>query len=504
MKSLFKSVAILTLFSFITRIAGFFFRIYLSRTIGTEQLGLYQIVFSVFIVIVTIVTSGLPLTVSKLTAKYNAEEKKENVYKMTSAALVIGCIAASITSLIILLFNKHLNFLFTDSRCMHILIILLPSTIFSAVYSILRGVIWGNNKYLAVSFIEFGEQIVRIIICMFILSFFLKASEGAIATGQSLVIATLFSMIALIVLYFKTGHKLSSPKGFYKEVLASSLPITGVRIASSLIQPLIAIILPMRMVSAGFTNEYALSQFGVAMGMTFPLLFLPTTLIGSLSLALIPDLASAVAVNDTKHVNNRAKNAIIFSFFISSLCVPAFLALGKPICELLYNNTQAGIYLQNSAILMIPFSISNITSSILNSLGLEVKSFKNYLIGAIFLLISIWFLPKYIGINSLIIGMGLCTTLPCILGIKKINQTTKSRENYLKPILLLLVLILPCYILTKNIYTLTLNIFPSFIALCLSGIVSVASYLVLCEIFNVVKIKTLIKFKSKPKKCFEG
>ena len=79
MKSLFKSVAILTLFSFITRVAGFFFRIYLSRTIGSEQLGIYQIVFSVFIVIVTIVTSGLPLTVSKLTAKYTTENKKEKI-----------------------------------------------------------------------------------------------------------------------------------------------------------------------------------------------------------------------------------------------------------------------------------------------------------------------------------------------------------------------------------------------------------------------------------------
>ncbi len=504
MKSLFKSVAILTIFSFIARIAGFLFRVYLSRTIGTEQLGLYQIVFSVFIVIVTIVTSGLPLTVSKLTATYTAENKKEKIHSMTSAALIIGGITSLIVCLIILLFNKQLSFLFTDSRCMQILIVLLPSAIFSSVYSVLRGVIWGNNKYLAVSFIELSEQIARIIICMFALSFIFDITQGALATGGSLVLATLLSMIAIIFLYFKTGYKLSSPKGYYKEVLKSTIPITGVRIASSLVQPLIAIVLPMRMVSAGFTNEYALSQFGIAMGMTFPLLFIPTTLIGSLSLALIPDLASAVAINNIKHISNRAKNAIIFSFFITSLCVPAFLALGKPICELLYNNTQAGIYLQNSALLMIPFSLSNITSSILNSLGLEVKNFKNYIVGAIFLLLSIWFLPKYIGVNSLIIGMGFCTTLPCILGIKKIMQTTNCEKGYLKPIILLLILILPSYILTKNIYAISISFLPSFIALCLAGIVSVVSYLILCEVFNVVKIKSLIAIRRKPKKCFEG
>ena len=74
MKSLFKTVALLTIFSIITRIAGFLFKIYLSRAIGAESLGLYQIAFSVFIVLLTVVSSGLPLTISKLSAKYKIQK----------------------------------------------------------------------------------------------------------------------------------------------------------------------------------------------------------------------------------------------------------------------------------------------------------------------------------------------------------------------------------------------------------------------------------------------
>ena len=45
MKSLVKTVALITGFSILTRIAGFLFRVYLSRAIGAEALGLYQVAF---------------------------------------------------------------------------------------------------------------------------------------------------------------------------------------------------------------------------------------------------------------------------------------------------------------------------------------------------------------------------------------------------------------------------------------------------------------------------
>ena len=79
MKSLFKTVALITIFSVLTRIAGFIFRIILSREVGAEGLGIYQVAFSVFMVLLTIISSGLPLIISRLTAGYNAkkEGKKE-------------------------------------------------------------------------------------------------------------------------------------------------------------------------------------------------------------------------------------------------------------------------------------------------------------------------------------------------------------------------------------------------------------------------------------------
>ena len=65
------------MFALLTRVLGFVFRIYLANAIGSEALGIYQIAFSIFIVFVTIVGSGLPLTLSKLTAKYRLEKRRK-------------------------------------------------------------------------------------------------------------------------------------------------------------------------------------------------------------------------------------------------------------------------------------------------------------------------------------------------------------------------------------------------------------------------------------------
>lgn len=44
MKQIVKAAALLTGFSVLTRAVGFLYRIYLSRTLGAEYLGIYQIV----------------------------------------------------------------------------------------------------------------------------------------------------------------------------------------------------------------------------------------------------------------------------------------------------------------------------------------------------------------------------------------------------------------------------------------------------------------------------
>ncbi len=492
MKHLFKAVAIITSFSVLTRIIGFLFKIYLSRAVGAESLGIYQIAFSVYMVLETFVSSGLPLTVSKLISKGKPEDKKK-IPQIISAALIVGLITAIILCLVILLFKNLIAGLFTDIRCLNILITLLPSVVFSAVYAILRGYFWGQKKFFIVSLTEFLEQIFRIIVCVFLLAFIYSGFDKSIAVSLSLTISCFLSAILVFILFVKKGGKFASPKGCIKEVLTSSIPITGIRVLSSLLMPLIGIIVPLRLVAVGYTPSQALTQYGIAMGMTFPLLFLPSTVIGSLAMAIIPDLSSDASKSNKQTMVKKIKTAIIFSLFVSSLVLPVYLGLGRGIGEFLFDNKTAGYYLAYSCFIMLPIGLNNIASSILNALGLEVKGFINYLIGAIFLVIAIIVLPQFTGILSLVWGMGICMLVAGALNVHMINKHLNIKLPALSYSIRFLGVGLPCSLLGKNIYGILLHFLPNFFSLAFSGIIIVCAFIILCILFNLIEIDAFFK-----------
>ena len=95
-KGVIKAVFTLSLFTVIERAIGFGFKIYLSRELGAAQLGVYQVALSVFYVLLGLVTSGIPLVVSKLTAKYMAENRPRSAHALASAAMITGVVTAAL------------------------------------------------------------------------------------------------------------------------------------------------------------------------------------------------------------------------------------------------------------------------------------------------------------------------------------------------------------------------------------------------------------------------
>ncbi|MDD3397338.1 MAG: oligosaccharide flippase family protein [Clostridia bacterium] len=502
MKSIFKAVALITFFTVITRLLGFFFRVYLSREIGAEALGIFQVALVIFMVLVTLVSSGLPLVISKISSRLHIKGEVKKERAMITTALILSTLVATVACLIIFIFNRLLNAVFTDERCIVLLIILLPAVIFSAIYSTFRGWFWGHSNYFGLCISELFEQIVRIIICVIMLGGAITLMDGAITAAASLSIACLCSAGFVTVLYFVYGGRLAKPKGFSKELMKSSAPITSVRMASSLIQPLIAIIIPLRLVSAGMSASEAISLYGIAIGMTLPFLFIPSALIGSLGVALVPDLSAAVTQQDTNHVKNRISSSIILTMFISCFFVPLYMGAGNNIGLFFYNNAISGQLLVYSAWIMIPIGITNITSAILNALGCEVKSMKNYLIGSVLMLIAMWFLPQFIGINAIVIAMGICLSVSAFLNIRMINKVSSSKINIKKQLVSMLLCSIPVASLTNFITSILNHFLPLFFNLAISCSLGAVFFLTLCQVFNIIDIKVWVlgfaqKFKKK-------
>ena len=143
---------------------------------------------------------------------------------------------------------------------------------------------------------------------------------------------------------------------------------------------------------------------------------------------------------------------------------------------------------------MIPMGISQITSSILNAIGLEMKSLKNYVFSSSLLILSILFLPKYIGTYSLIAGYLLMSLTSSILNLKMLSKRSLVNFDFLKTVLIMLGISLLTMSLGSSIYHLIAS--KSLISLIIGGTVTFGSTLLLIYAFNIANIKIILFKKS--------
>lgn len=499
-KKFIKAMFCVTFFSVATRALGFLLKIYLSRTLGSVMLGSYQVAMSIFGVLMTFVSSGIPVVLSRNVSYYSGRNDKKSIGSIVSSGLIITGIICLLASGVILCFPNLLSLIFTSNASIQMIYILLPALLFSSIYEVLRGALWGEQRFFTISITEFIEQIVRIILLVLLFNTTILNISATNKTALSLSLACIVSSIIVVFIYFKSGGNLANPKYEFKKLLKTSSPITAVRTVSSAVSSIIAIIIPIRLQTYGFTQTEALSEFGIMMGMTFPILMIPSTLISSLAVTMIPTISEQSNDIDSGNLKDKSiiKSKINFSLktsiIFSSILLSSFIALGEPVCEFLFNNVKAGKYLSAASIIMIPLGLSQISSSILNAIGLEMKSLKNYVISSTFLILSIIFLPRYFGTYSLIIGYLLMSVISAIMNISMLIKRNLANLSFLKTIAMLIAI---------NLFSAIIGILISnllncmlLIKLIVSAIFTLGINILLTVTFNVANIKIII-FKRK-------
>ena len=168
-KSVFKTVSMITIFSVVTRVFGFVFRIFLSRKLGAEGLGVYQIAASIMGIFMTLVASGLPLVTAKMCAGYEHTKQMDKKNITVTSATIIALIISLVSTSVIALFQSVFVNMVGNHLVVELMLLVCPAIIFSAVYAVFRGALWGKNSFFWVSFTELVEQVVRLILTFIML-----------------------------------------------------------------------------------------------------------------------------------------------------------------------------------------------------------------------------------------------------------------------------------------------------------------------------------------------
>lgn len=432
-----KGTFILTLAGFLTRILGFFYKIYLSNILGPENLGIYQLIFPIYGLFFTLYASGIQTAISKLVAE---APHKKILYKgfLLSFALALCCS-------IFLYFNASFisNSIIKEPRCQASLRLLSLVFPFCSITSCANGFYFGLKETLVPAISQLLEQIVRIFFSYGILFFIFPASKNISCEFAVLAIALgeLFSALyVLCSLFFKkTPIHIAIPSHIYKKILLFTLPLTATHLIISILHSTESILIPNLLKQFGCTTKEALCIYGVLTGMSMSLLMFPSTITNSLAVLLLPSISEANATENHAYISKTTEQTIKYSLLIGLFCSFVFFLFGNELGYLFFKNKLAGIYLKSLSWLCPLLYLGTTSSSILNGLNMISRTFYITITSLFLRVLLIILLIPVKGIFGYFISLLLSQLLLTLLSIhllrKKINFTFDSYCWIVKPIL---------------------------------------------------------------------
>lgn len=486
-----KAVATVTVFSVCTRALAFIFKIYLSRTLGAEAIGLYQISLSMFYLFASLSASGVPLVLSRKTAEDDALEKKSD-FSLFSSALILGiCISVS-TALLLFIAKPLLPRILSDEKTLPLFLIMAPAIVSTTIYSVIRSWFWGKKKFTYFSITETVEEMFRILFSILFVSGVISGISGAYGIAVAFTVSDVLVAIILLIMFFAKGGRITKPSKI-KEIFKPALPVTAMRVFGSLIGTLLAVMLPARLMAAGMSVSEATASYGRIAGMANPLILAPNAIISSLAIVLIPEMSASGAKHDYISLNRHINTGINFAFLISGIFMAGYFALGREITLTLFKDGISGEYLRWATIMMLPMCINQMSQSALNSVGMETKAFKNYIIGTLLMIAAIYFLPRYIGIYASIAASLVSMLTTGTLNLLSMKKRTGFSPAFVKLLVLIPIFTVPCAYFTSCLYGVVqgAGIFGLIIAL----VGGAGMYVVLCLLTEVIDIRGFIKMR---------
>lgn len=388
------STLFLAIVNVFIRIFGFFYRIILVRLIGSEGLGLFELISPATSLIGTIVGSGVPIAMIRLTSKSLANNRPRQSLKTLEYTSLAMTIVSLLLSILLFTFAPFIaTHILKDERLITPLYIFAPAILFPALAALLRGYFYGSKNVVPPAFSQLGEQLTRMIIVMTLLSFLYPFREDQAITISMVgnVFGELIGVFILGLFFIKIRKKILKQEdtddikrtSFVKTIgqfTSIALPITLSRMISSLLRVASSVMVPRRLVASGLDQSTSLSYFGLVNGMVIPLLFIPFTLTSALVMNLIPRISEAVERKDRTLLHHYMDKTFHITFLIGLPLSGIFFLFSDEIFFILYGESN-GIFLSQLSITTLLLCIYQISASILQGIGRQIASTNNFIFG---------------------------------------------------------------------------------------------------------------------------
>lgn len=426
------NAVILTASSLLMRMTNIGYRVFITEKIGAAGMGLYQLILSVFILAVTVCTSGISLAVTRLVAEATGRNDpgyaKNAVKKCVACALTLSLLAGTALFFFAPLIAGRL---LENPQAALPLRILAPGLPFMAVSACLRGYFIAMRSALRPAAADLLEQFSTIgIVAALFFRFAPQTLEGAccaIMLGSTA--GEIASFLFYFLLYrhdtraFRSRHP--HGKGVLRQIVHIGLPAMTGYTARTILSAIENILIPVGLKKNGANEQNALAQYGIIQGMVMPVLFFPSAFLTALCSLLIPEMAEANAAGKSRAIERTACRAmqmtLLFSFFVTGV----FFAFSPDIGLAFYRNEQTGTVLRILAPLVPLMYLDNVVDSILKGLDQQLSSLKYNFSDSVLRVLLIYTLIPVYGLKGYIGVLFFSTIFNASLSIHRLIKVAK-------------------------------------------------------------------------------
>lgn len=412
--------------SLILRTANIAYRVYITGKIGAQGMGLYQLISSVFLLAVTVCTSGISLAVTRLVAEA-AGAKKPSCARSAVLKCVLWSGVLSLVSAGVLWTGSGFiaqNFLGTPIAAspLRILAVGLP---FLAVSSCMRGYFVAQRSAVKASVGDFLEQFSTMGIVAAVFLFFspngLENACRAIMFGATA--GEILSCLFNFILYIASVKKSRLPRGGktpLRSVAHIALPSLLGYTARNILSTVENILIPRGLKKNGASAEDSLAQYGMIHGMVMPMVYFPSAFLSAFSSLLVPEVAEACAAGKKKSIERLTCRAIQLTLLFSFLTASVFWAFSGELGLAFYSDPNAGRLLRLLCPLVPLMYLDGIVDSILKGLDQQVSSLKYNFSDSSIRVILVYLLVPPFGVKGYLCVLFFSTIFNASLSIHRL------------------------------------------------------------------------------------
>ncbi|MFB3169411.1 oligosaccharide flippase family protein [Neobacillus sp. 179-C4.2 HS] len=344
----YKGILFLALSAFLGEGVEFLVNLILAKELGKHGLGLYMSILPSIYLLVLLSSFELPVSISKFVAEKEDRFHRNILYHAITITIIFTSILL-VVAMVLIPFIPVFDGYHPYTRWL--IILLVPVISFT---SVARGYFMGRHHMGKIAIANFIRKSIQLVLLFLLFRFFQFDSEAsvliAIASFIGSEIAVFLYLCYMLIIQFQQLKRMPfsnlNRKAVRKNLMAVSVPTTGLRLFSALTGAIQPFLIKAALVRSGLSETIATEHFGMLMGVAASIGFFPAFIAHSLMTVLIPAVSKTYSNRDYSTLQKMLSQVMMLTFLYGVPAVVVFYVFAPQLTSIFFESSTAASYLQ--------------------------------------------------------------------------------------------------------------------------------------------------------------